>query len=130
MSDPSVRLESEDPRLQVVRDAAAYKAWRDMLSKFSDQQRQHVAMLLAHDWLITGVTLSHDDGRIHYVNAADYWPPYFSGVLPVAQPVALMEALLDAADFLSGPVSCMSPSIYQDECKHHAATLRRMAGGK
>ena len=75
-------------RLQHARDAATYAAWRDMLSKFSEEQRRQVAMLLAHDWLITGVTLSHDDGRLFHMDAKDYWPPYFSGVKPVPAPIA------------------------------------------
>lgn len=77
-----------EERLQHARDAATYAAWRDMLSKFSQEQREQVAMLLAHDWLITGVTLSHDDGRLFHLDAKDCWPPYFSGVKPLPPPPA------------------------------------------
>jgi len=38
-------------------------AWLDMLSKFTPMQRQHLANLMAHDWVITELTITSPQGH-------------------------------------------------------------------
>ena len=56
--------EQLEARLKIAREAASYKAWCDMLAAFTQEQREHLARLLAHDWWISSVTLRQtEDGR-------------------------------------------------------------------
>jgi hypothetical protein len=49
-------------RLLLARSAATYKAWSDMLSRFSSKQRQDIANLLAHDWTICEIKIESKYG--------------------------------------------------------------------
>lgn len=51
-------------RLKVAREAAAYKAWADIFSALTEQQREHLARMLAHKWHISGVVIRNtNEGR-------------------------------------------------------------------
>lgn len=41
--------------LSTAREVSAYRAWLEFMERFSQEQRQHVAMLLAHDWKIVAL---------------------------------------------------------------------------
>lgn len=65
MTEPSHRTSENDldQRLKVAREAASYKAWADIFSALTEQQRQHLARLLAHKWHISGVVIRNkNDG--------------------------------------------------------------------
>jgi hypothetical protein len=38
-------------------------AWLDLLKKFTPKQRQHLAMLLAHDWQVSEITIMSPEGH-------------------------------------------------------------------
>lgn len=47
-----------EARLREARRAASYKAWLDLMSKFTDKQRHHVANLMAHGWEVAQINLT------------------------------------------------------------------------
>jgi hypothetical protein len=55
--------EPSENRLEAARGAARHKAWCELLELFPQDQRQHVANLMAHDWKIDRVHMAHADGR-------------------------------------------------------------------
>lgn len=64
----SLPAETPDKRLEIARAAAREGAWRDLLAAFTDKQRQHIAMLLAHHWHIGSVVLRNTTEGRDYSN--------------------------------------------------------------
>ncbi len=49
-----------------VKAQGAYEAWNDLLSLFTDKQRQELANMMAHGWAIGAIRIERNGCRLVY----------------------------------------------------------------
>jgi hypothetical protein len=68
MSERSSDSSPSEALLKAAREAARYQAWCDLLARFDQKQREHIARLLAHKWHIGSIVLRNTEGGRDYAH--------------------------------------------------------------